>query len=58
MACFGHINTNVLRTDYESISFEFRIDEKIVKSIINDFDLDPIINLVGSFILIKKPYLC
>jgi hypothetical protein len=32
-------NTNVLRTDYKRISHELRVEEKIVKSIINDFDL-------------------
>jgi hypothetical protein len=32
-------NANALRTDYECIAFELRVDEKVVKSIINDFDL-------------------
>lgn len=32
-------NTNVLRLDYETLSFDLRCDEKLVKSIINDFDL-------------------
>lgn len=32
-------NTNVLRLDYETLSFDLRCDIKLVKSIINDFDL-------------------
>lgn len=32
-------NTNVLRLDYETISFDLRCDINIVKSIINEFDL-------------------
>jgi hypothetical protein len=32
-------NTNVLRLDYECITFDLRCGENIVKSIINDFDL-------------------
>lgn len=32
-------NTNVLRLDYETISFDLRCDISKVKSIINDFDL-------------------
>ena len=32
-------NTNVLRLDYETISFDLRCDTLKVKSIINDFDL-------------------
>lgn len=34
-----YLNANALRTDYEGISYDLRIDENIVKSIINDFDL-------------------
>ena len=32
-------NANALRTDYEGIAFDLRVDENIVKSVINDFDL-------------------
>ena len=32
-------NANALRTDYEGIAFDLRVDIKIVKSVINDFDL-------------------
>ena len=32
-------NANALRTDYEGIAFDLRIDTNIVKSVINDFDL-------------------
>jgi hypothetical protein len=32
-------NTNVLRLDYETISFDLRCNIEMVKSIINDFDL-------------------
>jgi hypothetical protein len=32
-------NTNVLRLDYETISFDLRCDIDTIKSIINDFDL-------------------
>jgi hypothetical protein len=32
-------NTNVLRLDYDTISFDLRCEISIVKSIINDFDL-------------------
>lgn len=32
-------NANALRTDYEGIAYELRVDETVVKSIINDFDL-------------------
>jgi superfamily II helicase len=32
-------NANVLPTDYESIAFDLRTNEMLVKSIINDFDL-------------------
>jgi hypothetical protein len=32
-------NANALLLDYEGISFELRVDENIVKSILNDFDL-------------------
>lgn len=32
-------NTNVLPLDYDSISFDLRIDKLILQSIINDFDL-------------------
>jgi len=32
-------NANALRTDYEGIAYDFRIDVSIVKSVINDFDL-------------------
>ena len=32
-------NTNVLRLDYESISFDLRITENVIESILNDFDL-------------------
>lgn len=32
-------NTNVLPADYECIAFDMRVEESLVKSIINDFDL-------------------
>jgi hypothetical protein len=32
-------NANALRTDYEGIAYDFRIDISIVKSLLNDFDL-------------------
>jgi len=32
-------NANALQTDYERIAFELRVDESIIKSIINDFKL-------------------
>ena len=32
-------NANALRTDYEGIAFDLRVDTNIVKSVINDFDL-------------------
>ena len=32
-------NANALRTDYEGIAYDLRVDIKIVKSVINDFDL-------------------
>jgi hypothetical protein len=32
-------NANALRTDYDGIAFDYRIDTDIVKSVINDFDL-------------------
>ena len=32
-------NTNALQMDYERIAFELRVDESVVKSIINDFKL-------------------
>jgi hypothetical protein len=32
-------NANALRTDYEGIAYDFRIDVSIVKSVLNDFDL-------------------
>ena len=32
-------NANALRTDYEGIAFDLRVDVDMVKSIINDFDL-------------------
>jgi hypothetical protein len=32
-------NTNVLPLDYESISFDLRVDKLVLKSIIHDFDL-------------------
>lgn len=32
-------NANAMRTDYECIAYELRVDESCIKSIINDFDL-------------------
>lgn len=32
-------NANALQTDYDSIAYDLRVDEQLVKSIINDFDL-------------------
>ena len=32
-------NANALRTDYEGIAFDMRVDENVVESIINNFDL-------------------
>jgi hypothetical protein len=32
-------NANALRTDYEGIAYDYRIDVSIVRSVINDFDL-------------------
>jgi len=34
-----YINANALPTDYESIAYDMRITENVVKSVINDFDL-------------------
>ena len=34
-----YINANALRTDYEGIAFDLRVDVNVVKSVINDFDL-------------------
>jgi len=32
-------NANALRTDYDGIAYDYRIDVAVVKSVINDFDL-------------------
>ena len=32
-------NANALRTDYDGIAYDFRVDTNVVKSVINDFDL-------------------
>ena len=32
-------NANALRTDYEGIAFDLRVDVDVVKSVVNDFDL-------------------
>lgn len=32
-------NANALRTDYEGIAYDFRVECELVKSVINDFDL-------------------
>jgi hypothetical protein len=32
-------NANALRTDYEGIAYELRLDAEVVKSVINDFEL-------------------
>ena len=32
-------NANAMRTDYEGIAYDLRVDTNIVKSVINDFDL-------------------
>lgn len=32
-------NANALQTDYEGIAYDLRMDEDVIKSIINDFDL-------------------
>ena len=32
-------NANALHTDYEGIAYDLRVDEMLVKSIVNDFDL-------------------
>jgi len=32
-------NANALRTDYDGIAFDLRVDKNIVESILNDFDL-------------------
>src|SRR3990167_647278 len=32
-------NANALRSDYEGIAYDLRVDSELVKSIINDFDL-------------------
>lgn len=34
-----YINANALPTDYESIAYDMRTNENVVKSVINDFDL-------------------
>lgn len=34
-----YINANALRTDYEGIAFDFRVDTSVVKSVICDFGL-------------------
>jgi spore cortex formation protein SpoVR/YcgB (stage V sporulation) len=43
-----YTNANVLRTDYEGIAFDMRTDEKIIKSIINDFGLFEVKNGIFS----------
>jgi hypothetical protein len=40
-------NANALHTDYEGIAYDLRVDENMVKSILNDFDLFSFEN--GSF---------
>ena len=32
-------NANALRTDYECIAYDLRVDEEVIKSIVNDFEL-------------------
>ena len=34
-----YLNANALRTDYEGIAYDMRVNESIIESIINDFDL-------------------
>ena len=34
-----YVNANALRTNYEGIAYDLRVDEDTIKSIINDFDL-------------------
>ena len=42
-------NANAMRTDYECIAYELRVNEECIKSIINDFDLFEIEgNIFGS----------
>ena len=34
-----YLNANALRTDYEGIAYDMRVNESTIQSIINDFDL-------------------
>lgn len=47
-------NANVLPLDYESIAFELREDESLVRSVINDFDLFVINGDVFGSMSVKK----
>ena len=47
-------NTNVLRTDYDGISYDLRVDTITIKSIINDFDLFEISGDIFGSISIQK----
>jgi Domain of unknown function (DUF4373) len=39
-------NANAMRTDYNGIAFDLRVDTEVVRSVINDFDL---FNIEGGF---------
>jgi len=48
-------NANALRTDYEGIAYDYRIDVSIVTSVINDFDLFVFdVNSFGSLSVQKR----
>jgi hypothetical protein len=47
-------NENALRTDYEGIAYEYRVDEEMIKSIINDFNLFIIDNGVFGSLSIQR----
>lgn len=47
-------NANALQDDYESIAFDLRVDEKVVKSILNDFDLFEINDGIISSLSVQR----
>ena len=47
-------NANAMRTDYECIAYELRVDESCIKSIINDFDLFEIDNDVFGSLSVQR----
>ena len=49
-----YINTNVLRTEYDGIAYDLRVNESLVKSIIEDYNLFEINGETFSSISIKR----